>query len=282
VKEDRFYWTAQKIKTLVWMSLDGEPADAIARRVGCIERTVLDMQLELELRRPAFQRTPWTRKEKAIIRRRYPHEKTEKIAADLPGRTPEAVFRCAIKMGLRKTAKYLASPEACRLRRGDHVGRRFWYPKGHVPANKGLRRPGYAPGRMAETQFKKGQRTGMARGNWKPIGTILPDADGYQRIKVREAKHGAEPTGFGNTKVWPLLQRHVWEQQNGPIPAGHTIVFRDGNRANCDIANLEMISRADLMRRNTIHNRYPKEMVNTIMMLGAVKRKLREKCQKTQ
>jgi hypothetical protein len=40
---------------------------------------------------------------------------------------------------------------------------------------------------------------------------------------------------------------------------------------------LELISRAELMRRNAIHNRYPEEMVRAIMMLGAVKRKLRER-----
>jgi hypothetical protein len=49
-------------------------------------------------------------------------------------------------MGLRKSAEYLAGPEACRLQRGDSVGARTRFSAGHVPANKGLRRPGYFPG----------------------------------------------------------------------------------------------------------------------------------------
>jgi len=132
---------------------------------------------------------------------------------------------------------------------------------------------------MRETQFRKGERRGVANENWKPIGTIATDTEGYQRIKVREGNPG-EATGFGNVRIWPLLSRHLWEQHNGPLPPSHAVAFKDGDRANCSIENLELVSRAELMRRNTIHNRYPKEVVNTIMLLGAVKRKLRERNEK--
>ena len=131
---------------------------------------------------------------------------------------------------------------------------------------------------MKETQFKPGARSGKAAENWKPIGTILADGEGFLRIKVREGRKG-EAYGFGNTKIWPLLNRHVWEQHYGPIPPGHAVVFRDRDRANCAIGNLELISRAELMRRNTIHN-LPTELRNTIMLLGAVKRKVRERHEK--
>jgi len=113
----------------------------------------------------------------------------------------------------------------------------------------------------------------------RPIGTVSADPEGYLRIKVRDSQAG-EHTGFGNVKVWPLLQRHTWEQHKGPIPPNHTVCFIDGDRKNCAIDNLELVSRAELMRRNTIHNRYPKEMVETIMLLGAVKRKVREHAEK--
>lgn len=47
------------------------------------------------------------------------------------------------------------------------------------PFNKGLRRPGWHVGRMRETQFRKGERSGIAAKNWRPIGTIRTDPDGY-------------------------------------------------------------------------------------------------------
>ncbi len=220
-------------------------------------------------------RKPWTTQERALLRALYPDTKTEQIAQQLD-RTLTQVYQQAARQGLAKSAEYLASPAACRLRRGEHPGLATQFKKGIVPHNKGVKRPGWAAGRMRETWFKPGARTGIAARNWRPVGTILADTEGYLRIKVREAMPG-EATGFGNVKVWPLLQRHVWERERGPIPPGHVVVFKNGERANCEPDNLELITRVELMRRNTIHNRYPKEMVNTIMLLGAVKRKLRDR-----
>ncbi|MFN7997002.1 MAG: HNH endonuclease signature motif containing protein [Bryobacteraceae bacterium] len=214
----------------------------------------------------------WTAAELAELQAIYPHRST-KLVAQLLRRPLCSVYNAAYKLGLRKTPAYLASAEACRLRRGDQVGAAFRFPPGHVPANKGTRRPGWAPGRMAETQFRPGERRGKAAQNWCPIGTILTDSDGYRRIKIREGRQG-EAYGFGNTKIWPLLQRHVWEQHCGPIPPGHAVVFRDGDRSHCEIGNLELVSRRELMARNSVHN-LPKELVDVIQLNGALKRKIR-------
>lgn len=206
------------------------------------------------------------------VRELYPHTSTKVIALQL-GRSVSSVYQIAAKLGLHKTAEYLASPDACRLRRGDNVGASSRFHPGQVPPNKGLRRPGWAPGRMSETQFKPGVRQGIAAKNWCAIGTIRKDSEGFLRIKVREGMKG-EAYGFGNTKIWPLLNRHVWEQHNGPIPPSHAVVFKDGDRANCDIDNLECISRRDLMRRNTVHN-LPKPLVEVIQLRGALNRRIR-------
>ena len=182
---------------------------------------------------------PWTADELGRLRALYPVQSNRKVA-ELLKRSVFSINGAASTLGLRKTEEYLQSPEACRLRRGQpRPGVATQFQKGQAPANKGLRRPGWFRGRMRETQFRKGQRSGMAAKNWKPIGTVLADTEGYLRIKVRDAVYGAEPTGFGNTSVWPLLQRHVWEQQRGPIPSGHVIAFKNGNRQECAIENLE-------------------------------------------
>ena len=217
----------------------------------------------------------WTAVEDEMLRKLYPNEPTNTVAEKL-GRSVSSVFNRAEQSDLHKSAEYLASPHASRFRRGYHLGWEHRFKKGAAPHNKGLRRPGWGPGRMKETQFKNGERRGVAAENYCPIGTIRVDHEGYQRIKVREAKQG-EHTGFGNVKVWPLLQRHIWEQANGPIPEGHTIVFRDGNRQNVAIENLELISRADLMRRNSYHTKYPKEVGLAIQLVGALNRQIRKR-----
>jgi hypothetical protein len=278
-KPVRFTWTRRGIERLTWMSLEGETPFAIAAKLRCNERTVRKMQWELELT-PHKEIHRWTRKERAVLRRLYPTTRTADIAQQL-GVTYEQVYRQAHKLELKKDLAVIAEMARERTMRPDHGSRRTRFVKGQTPANKGLRRPGWAPGRMRETQFRKGERRGQAARNWKPVGTILADDEGYLRIKVRESNDQDKAFGFGNTGIWPLMQRHIWQQHKGPIPPNHTVCFIDGDRKNCAIENLELLSRAELMRRNTIH-RYPEQLRNTIMLLGAVKRKVREQCQKTQ
>lgn len=53
-----------------------------------------------------------------------------------------------------------------------------------------------------------------------------------------------EPTDYfrhtGNGKVI-LMHRYVWEYYNCPIPKGYHIHHKDGNKANNDISNLELL-----------------------------------------
>jgi len=196
----------------------------------------------------------------------YADTDTRELAAWL-GHSVRDISQVATKYGIHKSAKYMATHSCGRIQPGN------------VPHNKGLRRPGWSPGRMRETQFKPGERSGIAAKNWCPVGTIRTDAEGYLRIKVREWKPGDKAWGFGNVGIWPLLQRHIWEKAYGPIPAGHVVVFEDGNRSNCAIGNLGLISRRDLMKRNTVHN-LPKELAEVIQLSGALKRKLRRICEK--
>lgn len=218
----------------------------------------------------------WTDADRAQLQEIYPNLPTAKVAQIL-SRSVSSISGMADLLGIHKSEEFLNSPESGRFKKGQTrpgcIGTQF--PKGNVPANKGLRRPGWAPGRMKETQFKKGARSGKAKENWQPIGTIRPDGEGYLRIKVREAVHGKEPTGFGNSGVWPMLNRHVWEQHHGPIAPGHAVCFKDGNRSNCGIENLELVSRASLARRNSMWTNYPPELTQVIVLQGALKRKLR-------
>jgi hypothetical protein len=214
----------------------------------------------------------WSARELDLLRRLYADHPTAELANMLQ-RSLRGTYQAARILGLHKSDKYLASPAARRVRCGEHRGLATQFKPGQVPANKGLRRPGWAPGRMAETQFKPGERSGMAEKNWCPVGTIRGDREGYLRIKIREGQKG-EAYGFGNTKIWPLLNRRVWEQHHGPVPSGHIVVFKDKDRSNVAIENLDLISRTELMARNSVH-RLPKELADIIQLSGALKGKLR-------
>jgi hypothetical protein len=209
----------------------------------------------------------WSSEDDALLRDRYPNEPTEALAVELR-RTVLATYNRAYQLGLQKAAEYLASPEACRLRRGDNVGAAFRFPKGHLPANKGLRRPGWGPGRMKETQFKQGERRGVAVRLYKPIGTERVSKDGYLERKVND--------DLPLQRRWRAVHLLEWEAANGPLPQGHAIAFRNGDKTDISIANLECITRRELMARNTVHN-LPKELASTIQLLGALKRQINKK-----
>ncbi len=202
----------------------------------------------------------WTTAEVEVLMRLYPDTPTADLARTL-GRPLWAVYQKARLRGLAKSAAYQASPHACRLRRGDEVGKASRFSKGHVPANKGLRRPGYGPGRMRETQFKAGQR-----GNkYAPIGSERV-ADGYRQRKVND-------TGYP-PRDWQPVHRLLWEAAYGPIPKGYVVTFIDDDKTHVVLENLCLMSRADLGRRNTMWNRYPRELAETIQLAGALKRKI--------
>lgn len=74
---------------------------------------------------------------------------------------------------------------------------------------------------------------------------------------------------------WKSVHSLIWEEAHGEIPPGHLVVFRDRNTKNIAIDNLELVSRAENMRRNTIH-RYPPELKSTIRQLSKLKRAISE------
>lgn len=103
------------------------------------------------------------------------------------------------------------------------------FEKGIIPFNKGKKMP--TVGRMAETQFKKGQQPA----NYKPVGSERIDSkDGYILVKVRD--DGTWP------ERWRLKHRVLWESVHGPIPKGHRLIFLDGNKLKVTIENLKLVT----------------------------------------
>ena len=95
-------------------------------------------------------RAVWTEDAIAVLVRMYPNFKTEDIATMI-GHPVGGTYQKAAALGLKKSAAYLASPAACRLRRGDNVGAAHRFPKGLIPWNQGAHF--VSGGRSAEPQF---------------------------------------------------------------------------------------------------------------------------------
>lgn len=207
----------------------------------------------------------WTAAEVERLTALYPDTRSEAVAATL-GCTVGQVYTKASAIGLKKSAEYLASALACRLRRGDNVGAGFRFQKGAQPWNKGIKFD--SGGRSHETRFKPGQ----VPHTWKPVGSERFSKEGYLERKM---------TDTGVTRHdFVQVHRLVWIEHNGPIPAGHAIAFKDGDKTHIAIDNLELLTRAQLMARNTIHN-YPKEIAELVQLRGAITRQINKRERKT-
>lgn len=214
---------------------------------------------------------PWTAAEVAQLLAQYPHMSTRLIALMLD-RPVSSVYQRALSHGAKKDATYLASPAACRLRPGDTRGAAFRFVKGQPSWNKGI---SYMPGgRIKDGWFKPGQRSGKAAQHHMPVGAER-EIEGYLWVKV------ADVPNVPYTRNWIAVHILTWERANGPKPPGCAVVFRDGDRRNSALENLELITRAELLRRNW-HDRVPKAIKQITQLRGAITRQINKRTRREQ
>ena len=211
----------------------------------------------------------WTPSEIDALRAAYPDTPTDEVVRAL-GHPRSSVYAKAKSLGLRKSAAFMASDRSGRLQRGETDPRRTrtQFQAGHAAWNKGKAHP--PRGRSAEKQFKS--RAPEESRNYRPIGSLRVCADGYLEQKVTDDK------SLVPARRWVAVHRLVWQRDVGPIPAGHVVVFRPGQRTavleEVVADRLECITRAELQRRNSIHTRLPPEVRALYVLKGAITRQV--------
>jgi len=108
------------------------------------------------------------------------------------------------------------------------------FKKGQVSHTKGKKLSAKTLEKVSKTFFKKGHTPSCMRNE----GDEKIRYGGFVYVKV------------GMPNVWKLKHHLVWLQSGKTIPAGHVLIFIDGDKTNCSIENLECISRAENLRRN--------------------------------
>lgn len=217
-------------------------------------------------KKPAPRRM-WTDLEVALLRAEYATT-TNALLAQALGRPVERVAAKAYSLGLRKSREFIVALARERTEKPDHPSRAYRWTKGAPPWNKG--QPG-TTGHHPKTraaQFKPGNRPHT----WVPVGSFRIK-DGHLEIKY------SDDTG-STSKRWRLYAAHVWIAANGPVPAGHLVVFKPG-RATQDPAAItldavELITRREIMQRNTCH-RLPKELARVVQLRGVLTRAINER-----
>lgn len=198
-------------------------------------------------------RETWTAEQELVLLRLYPDMPNEVLAARL-NKTLQQICSKAYRLGLKKPRVLQEDPAGLGQRNSVQEGKHPMELR-HEGASRartlignavqeGAEAPHMAPGR---------QHTGKCR--WLPATKDL----GY-RLSPRD---------------WKSIHILLWEEHVGPIPTGHCVCFKDNNKQNVVIDNLELITRAERMRRNSIH-RYPPELKSAIRVISKLKRTIQE------
>lgn len=196
-------------------------------------------------------RRRWTPEDDARLAKLYPLHSNPVIGRML-GRSEPAVLMRAHKLGIYKPPGFINSG---------------WWAPDSAAWNKG--KPFDAGGRSSKTRFKKGQNPH----NWHPIGHERITDEGYRQIKMADS--GCTQRDYIN------IHWLVWCFAGGTLPDGYTLAFRDGDKSNVDLENLELVSRTDLMRRNSYH-RYGKEIALAVQLKGAITRQINKRTKREQ
>lgn len=211
------------------------------------------------------KRHRWSWADEELMRLEYATSSTADLARVF-GLSVSKVHRKAHDMGLHKSRELIAETARQRATRPDHGGRRTRIKPGAEPWNKGIKGVTGTQDACRATQFKPG----TVPHTWRPIGTQVVNAAGVLDQKVSD-----EPGP--RHKRWKPVSLLVWQAAHGPVPPGMVLSFKPG-RQTVDPAlitpdALELLTRAQLMQRNSIHN-HPEPIKRAIRAVGALTRSI--------
>ena len=187
----------------------------------------------------------WTPAEDAKLIALYPDHSAGQIAAAI-GRSRISVKNRVNRLRLRKSENS-----------GNFKPGRETWNKGHVYQQHE---------NCVATQFKPGNKPST----WRPIGHERITDEGYHQRKLTDT--GVTMRDYVNVH-WI-----VWREAGREIPKGMALVFRDGDKSNITLDNLELVTRAELMRRNSCHNHGP-EIAELVRLRAIITRQINKRSQ---
>jgi hypothetical protein len=211
--------------------------------------------------RKARERKLWLAADDWMMRAYFPHLRTADIATRFRC-TIAAAERRAHNLRLHKNESFLASAASGRIQAGSARGALWRFREGHPSPRKGTKFG--IRGRMRETMFRKGQQPH----NMLPLWSFRINTEGYLLLKT--GKPAPRPNNG-----WQWVHKLIWEHHHGSVPEGHRLWFKNGDKADCSLGNLECLTLAAAMLRVTIHNpKFPAPLRQVIQLKGALRRRL--------
>jgi hypothetical protein len=204
-------------------------------------------------------RRKWTNEEIEYVKQNYSDKYTKEIAAAI-NRSERAVYQAAINLNVRKSPEFIKISLQREAEKLKVLGAASRFKPGNISHNKGQKMSKDVYEMVKLSMFKKGNEPH----NMKYDGhERICAKDGYIYVRISKGKY-------------VLKHRLVWEQHNGSIPKGNIIIFKDKDKYNLNIDNLQMITKRENMLRNTV-TKYPLELQQLIKLNNKLKTTLHEK-----
>tara|TARA_R110000868_G_scaffold155261_1_gene381664 strand:- start:275 stop:898 length:624 start_codon:yes stop_codon:yes gene_type:complete len=200
----------------------------------------------------------WTEKEIEYLKLNFANNYTKQLC-NILHKSYTSVAGKAYALGLKKSPEFLKAELEIQADRLRTIGANSRYKSNHLPANKGKQMSADLYAKCAPTMFKKGNKPH----NSKHDGAERISVDGYLEVRISKGEY-------------KYKHRVIYEQHYGPIPDGMIVRFKDGNKMNLILDNLELIDRGQNMLNNTIQ-RFPKELIQTIRLVNKLKTKINAK-----
>lgn len=254
----KLFWTPDKIDFIA-NNLHVSDKE-IAKLLNVTRAALKCIRLKHKILRTTYRY--WTDKDDIILKKVYPNIKTKTLVKKL-GRSARSIYQRARILGLKKSKEFLASPESGIFIKGSTIGHQHRFQKGNVPANKGKKMSPELKKKVEYTFFQKGH---------KPNNTLYDGAITIRHDKTPKSKRAYKYIRLAEG-YWVELHRYNWEAKHGKIPKGFNVVFKNGDSMNCDLSNLELISHAELMKRNTLIQ-WPPDLQKTIKLNNKLKKQI--------
>lgn len=177
--------------------------------------------------------------------KRIPYSPEELLWLEMNRSLPIADYHAGFRLRFFRDDVSATNLHSLRVRKGWKTGRTGQFSKGNEPVNKGVPCPPGKGGRhpnAQRTQFQKGSLSGRAAQQRKPIGFERVSRDGYVERKIND--------DMPLQARWRAVHLIRWEELNGPIPPGHCLKSRDGDKSNTDPSNWMLVERAILPTLN--------------------------------
>lgn len=187
----------------------------------------------------------------------YPNNYTKDIAKQLKV-SETTVYNVAFVNKIKKSEEFRKQELQRQAERLKIVGVKSRIKKGNIPPNKGIKMDAKTYEKVKATFFKPGNLPHNTK--W----------DGYERINVE---------GYVEVRVngkFILKNRLIYNEHYGNLDKNQIVIFKDGNKQNFNIDNLQAITKAENAVRNSIH-RYPEELKSLMRLNSKLKRKINQK-----